>query len=51
MKIKPFLIKLHWLISTQFGLDPRVIPPLETRALEEKFFPMEDVLYEKVKIH
>jgi hypothetical protein len=25
MKIKPTLIKLHWLLSSQFGLDPRAI--------------------------
>jgi hypothetical protein len=24
MKIKPTLIKLHWLLSSQFGLDPRI---------------------------
>jgi hypothetical protein len=25
LKIKPTLIKLHWLLSSQFGLDPRAI--------------------------
>jgi len=24
MKIKPTFIKLHWLLSSQFGLDPRI---------------------------
>lgn len=24
MKIKPILIKLHWLLSSQFGFDPRI---------------------------
>lgn len=24
MKIKPTLIKLHWILSSQFGLDPRI---------------------------
>jgi len=24
MTIKPTLIKLHWLLSSQFGLDPRI---------------------------
>jgi hypothetical protein len=25
MKLKPFLIKLHWILSTQVGFDPRVL--------------------------
>lgn len=24
MKLKPFLVKLHWILSSQFGLDPRI---------------------------
>ncbi len=24
MKIKPILIKLHWLLTSQFGFDPRI---------------------------
>jgi hypothetical protein len=39
MNIKPSLSKLHG------------NRPLEPRALEVEFFPMEEVLHEKVKIH
>ena len=33
------------------GLSFRGLTHLEPRALEVEFFPMEEVLHEKVKIH
>ncbi len=54
------LFDLFTLQITEEGFGHRVFPtivssagnrPLEPRALEVDFFPMEEVLHEKVKIH